>query len=108
MEAAQHPWSDLTMDHPLTAEERAAYDPETGGARLLDAPAPQVQPARVGAGIVTNPAHQVKVAAMVRRGRASMYAVECVCGWSSPLYTSESLANAGYAAHKTAAAAGTP
>ena len=45
--------------------------------------------------------HKVKHAVEVRVGRARFYVAECICGWSSSLHTSPSLANAAYAEHKS-------
>lgn len=46
--------------------------------------------------------HKVKLATKVKRGRVEFWVWECVCGLSSPLYSSAHLANEAYAAHKAA------
>lgn len=72
------------------------------GMEMIATSAPQVDALYVSQPTDLPASHRVKLATTVKRGRAVFYVWECVCGFSSPLVTSQGRANELYRAHKLA------
>jgi hypothetical protein len=62
--------------------------------------APQVDAVYVSQPTDQPATHRVKLATTVKRGRATLYVWECICGAASPLCESQGRANELYREHK--------
>lgn len=86
---------DPTIDPFVGMEVISSSQPEA-----YNIPLPQVDAIYVSQPTDQPPTHRVKLATTVKRGKATFYVWECICGASSALHTAESAANESYKAHK--------
>lgn len=70
------------------------------GMEVIASSAPSVEAVYVSQPTDQPPTHRVKLAATVKRGQATLYAFDCICGYSSPLCESQGRANELYREHK--------